>query len=87
MGTSRNEIREWFEQFYNEGFNFMLVVTDTFDYTTYAVGVPKRKFWKKHEQYNDSKKMSRVMEVYNLDMDMEEQLAERRAFNYPEDNR
>jgi len=85
MGHSRNEIKEWFEEMYNGGFNFMLVVTDTFDYTTYAVGVQVRKFWEKHDYYNNPDKMSRVMEVYNLDMDVEEQLDERRAFHYPEE--
>lgn len=83
MGISREQIKEWFEKNYNEGFDYMLIVVDTFDYGDYAVGVPKKEIHIVFDKFH-MKNMQRVMEVYNLDMNMEEQLNEKRAWHLPE---
>lgn len=82
MGTSRNEIREWFERGVRDGATHMIVVCDTFDYEDYPVYVsPGENPNTKAGQYR-GQNMQSVMEVYALHLDMETQLAEHRSFNY-----
>lgn len=58
----------------------MLVVCDTFDYEDYDVCVfPGKDINKEIADYQ--KNMQRVMEVYNLSMDLEEQLNQKRSWN------
>jgi len=81
--TTKNEIQEWFEECVTGGYDYMLVVTDTFDYTVFSVGAFIKDFEEAFEHYNSSKEMLRIMEVYDLHMDMEEQLQEHRAWHKP----
>lgn len=85
MATTVNEIREWLEQG-NDGENtHMIVVVDTFDYVDYPVYIQARNSSDARNQANsnnDSSSMTRVMEVYNYSLPIEEQLAEFRARNY-----
>ena len=61
----------------------MLVVTDTFDYEDFPVFVGKdENVHEVYREHSDSNKMSKVMEVYNLSMDLDEQLSAGRAFNF-----
>ena len=60
----------------------MVVVCDSFNYEDYPVFVMSG--MNAHEvasEYN-SREMSKVMEVYNLGMDMEQQLSTFRCFNF-----
>lgn len=82
MSTTQSDIRGWFVRGKKMCATHLIVVCDTFDYEDYPVFVKKgenaREVYEKHNGPN----MQRVMEVYNLSMDMEEQLAERRAFHF-----
>lgn len=82
MATTRTEIRGWLHEAKKAGATHMLVVCDTFDYEDYPVSVmPGESVQKMHDEYRD-KPMSRVMEVYSMSRDLEEQLAEGRAFHF-----
>jgi hypothetical protein len=61
----------------------MIVACDTFDYEDFPVNVmPGEDPKKKAAEYDNPNKMLRLMEVYSLSRDIEEQLRERRAFHY-----
>lgn len=82
MGTTREEIREWFEQGVKQGATHMIVACDTFDYEDYPVYVTPGQDPRAVADGYSGKNMQSVMEVYALHLDMETQLAERRAFHY-----
>lgn len=82
MGTTKEDIREWIERGKEEKATHMIVVCDTFLYEDYPVFVSKNEdVKKKMEEYN-GKNEQRIMEVYNLKMDIEQQLNQERSFNY-----
>jgi hypothetical protein len=81
--TSRAEIAVWFNSGVRHGATHLIVVCDTYDWSDYPVYVgPDEDFWERHDGHNGTN-MQQVMEVYDLSMDMESQLAEHRAFHYP----
>lgn len=86
MAASRNDIHQWLARAKAEGATHMMVVCDTFDHDDYPVSVPPGKDVK--EAYEESRKapMQRVMEVYALHLDLDDQLNETRSFHfeYPE---
>jgi hypothetical protein len=82
MGTSTQEIRNWFNQGVRIGATHMIVVCDTFDYEDYPVYVEPDKDAQELVDALDGSNMRRVMEVYNLSMDREEQLSQHRVFNF-----
>lgn len=65
--------------------DFMLIVCDTFDYDDYPVFCTRGNFEETHAKYNE-KNMQRVIEVYDLSLEHESQLNERRAFHPPEED-
>jgi len=80
--TTKNEIRGWFKEGVKEGATHMIVMCDTFDYEDYPVFVQKGEDVKAEVSKRSGKDMQKVMEVYNLSMDMEKQMGEYRSFNY-----
>ena len=60
----------------------MIVVCDTFDWNDYPVFSSADQFAEKHKQHDDVN-MQKIMEVYDLPLDPEVQIAEPRAFHYP----
>jgi hypothetical protein len=60
----------------------MLVVYDSFSRKDYPVYVKKGQDVREIGAQYDGKNMDYLMEVYNLSMDLEAQLAELRSFNY-----
>ncbi len=82
MATSRIDIRRWFKDGKKSGATHMIVVCDTWDWEDYPVYVkPDEKVREKYAEYNN-KNMQKVMEVYSLKKDMENQLNEVRAFHF-----
>jgi len=80
--TTKEDIRGWLEEGQEKGSTHVIVVVDTFDWGDYPVHVsPNDKVREVVAKYDD-KDMQRVMEVYNLSMDLEVQLNEHRARNY-----
>lgn len=82
MATSKQDLRAWFDKGVAEGFTHMIVVCDTFDHMDFPVYVLPSEDVKVVEATYAKQAMSRIMEVYNLSMDREQQLAQDRAFNY-----
>ena len=82
MAASRECIKGWLRRGKDDGATHVIVVCDTYDHDDYPVFVePGEDAKKKADEYN-GKNMQRVMEVYNLGMDIDKQMAEHRAFNY-----
>lgn len=80
--TTVARIKEWFENGLKMGATHMIVVCDTFDYEDYPVYVkPDQDVRSVYSAYN-SKDMQRIMEVYNLGMEMSAQLGRTRAMNF-----
>jgi len=75
MGTSKDDIRFWLEMGKSQGATHVIIVCDTYDYEDFSVLVmPDEDVREKELEYSNSEKMQKVMEVYNLSMDFEEQI-------------
>lgn len=86
MAATKKDIERWFVEGKKDEVEFMIVVCDSFVYEYYPVFVKGTDFWKKINEI-DKKSMRRIMEVYDLSMDMEFQLDEPRAFHFPKSRR
>ncbi|MDD5710857.1 MAG: hypothetical protein PHV43_02030 [Candidatus Colwellbacteria bacterium] len=83
MATTVSLIRSWLEQAKENGAIYVIVACDTFDWSNYPVEVgPEDDFYKQHDEL-DGKNMQMIVEVYDLSMDLDAQLAERRAHHPP----
>lgn len=81
MAISKETIKGWLDRA-KESQTHMLVVCDTFSYDYYPVFVEKSdNVDSVYTQYSN-KEMQTVMEVYNLNQSIEEQMQERRSFNF-----
>jgi hypothetical protein len=83
MATTKDEIRRWLKHGMESHATHMIVVCDTYDYEDYPSYV------KGGEDANDAVKrmsatpMAKIMEVYDLSLPLEPQLAEYRAWHLP----
>jgi hypothetical protein len=82
MATTRDDIRDWLMRAKTKDASHMLVVYDSFSRNDYPVYVKKRQDVREIAARYDGKDMDYLMEVYNLSMDLEAQLAKLRSFNY-----
>jgi hypothetical protein len=82
MAATKSDIKRWFEEGVSDGATHMIVVCDTFDHEDYPVFVRQGEDVREKEATYQGRDMQRVMEVYNLGMDMGDQLSQHRAFNY-----
>jgi hypothetical protein len=78
--TTKQDIRRWLETGLRSNCSHVIVVCDTFAWEDYPVYVSKKdnceEICKIHQ-----KNMQQVMEVYNLSMDINEQLNQKRVWN------
>lgn len=80
----KNEIRNWLETFeYDEYVTFVLIVCDTFDYSDYPVLVTADDDVMEMIAEIDGNNMQKVVEVYDMSLDIEEQLDEKIAWHVP----
>ncbi|MFJ7982297.1 hypothetical protein ACIQ1D_18725 [Lysinibacillus xylanilyticus] len=80
MTASFNDIGRWLEEGKMKGATHVIVARDTWDNENYPVYVlPSDDVKEVVDGY--AKKQDRVEEVYNLSMDIEEQLSSTRAMN------
>ncbi len=87
MGTTRQDIAEWFDRGLKENAAFMIVACDTFDHEDYPVFVkPGEDLDKQIIFYSNPNQMSRVMEVYDLTGSKDEQVNSGRVWNLTNKN-
>lgn len=80
MAANRDDIKQWFIEGVQQKYTHMIVMCDTYDwddYPSYCRSVEEARL-----KVANAGEMQRVMEVYNLSMDMEKQLVEYRSKNY-----
>lgn len=83
MATTQSDIRQWLRAAKAKGATHMLVVCDAFDWCDYPVNVmPGEDPATKAKEYAIGKNAQKVVECYALHLDIEAQLAERRAHHY-----
>lgn len=82
MPANKQDIRKWLQRGHVKGATHVIVICDTFDHGDFPILVMPGEDPKQIVKDRDGVNMERVMEVYNLSIDDEVQLAERRVFNY-----
>jgi hypothetical protein len=83
MAATRADISRWFDGGVSRGATHMIVVCDTYeweDYPVYVTGTAEDAR-AEHTRLHGTN-MRKVMEVYDLSLSKDEQMAERRAFHY-----
>lgn len=83
MSTTQDTIRDWLRRAKEDNCTHMLVVCDTFDYNDYPVFCESKEECLEQHKEHHLKNMQRVMEVYDLSIDIESQLKEVRAKHLP----
>lgn len=82
MAATRLDIQGWLTTGHEKKATHVIVVVDTFDHEDYPVYVmAEENVRDRYEEFN-GKNMQRVMEVYNLSLPDDEQLAQKRVFNF-----
>jgi hypothetical protein len=81
MAASKEQIREWVYKGLKTGATHVIIVYDRWDYEDYPVYVDKHQSVSAEVDARDGRNMLKVMEVYNLSMDIESQLNEYRAWH------
>lgn len=84
MGTSKNDIRRWFQKGIENNQDSMMVVCDTYDWSDFPVYTKGLEEFTKRYLEIVSKCMNELMEVYDLKISLDFQMSEHRAFHYPE---
>lgn len=82
MATSKEDISGWFDAGKKKKAGFMIIVCDTFDYGDYPVYADREDFKEKYTEH-DGKNMQRIMEVYNLSLNKDLQMKQKRVFHFP----
>lgn len=80
MAATKDDLRRWFQIGSTAGESYMIVACDTMDYSDYPI------YASTTDHAQDLVDMiqrhgNRIMEVYDLHIDMEYQMAERRAWH------
>lgn len=80
MSTTKNEVREWLERGIERSSTHVIIAVDTWDHEDYPVFVSRdESVYEKINSYDN--KQNRIMEVYNLSIDIDEQLNQYRVWN------
>jgi len=79
MTTTQEDIKNWFNKAQKGNCNYLLVACDTFDYGDYPLGFKSLEDLK--ERFNNPHPMEIFMECYDLSLDLDEQLNERRSWH------
>jgi hypothetical protein len=86
MSTTREQLALWFDEGTKQGADYMIIVTDTFDWTDFPVYVTNGGEETVHQVaqgYENETSMSKVMEVYDLHGDKAEQVNANRTWAIP----
>ena len=82
MAASKDRIQLWFREGQSKDAHHMLVITDTYEYEDYPVYVMKNEDTKKKiKEVREESEMRVIQEIYDLSLDMNTQLDEKRAYH------
>jgi len=81
MAANEDQIRAWVNRGIKTGATHVIIVCDHWDYDDFPVYVDKGESVQERVAYYNGNNMCSVMEIYNLSMDIEEQMNEFRAWN------
>lgn len=79
MAASKVELTQWFQRGIDQGAKYMIVVCDTFDWDDYPVFVSPDEDVTDAKKRYDGVNMQRIMEVYDLTANREEQMSQHRV--------
>lgn len=82
MAASRDDLRHWFDRGKELGATHMMVFWDTWDQEDLPGYVYENQDARTIAAERDGKEYQKLMEVYDLRLDREMQMAEYRAFHY-----
>jgi len=83
--ATKQDLISWFKQGVDLKKDHMIVLCDQidwYDFPIYTKGL--KKFKEAYNKYSPECSAIKIIEVYNLNMSMDEQMEEIRAFHYPE---
>ena len=81
MAATLPDIRDWVMDAKEQGATHLVVACDTYDWEDYPISVMPGDDLEKVIKSHDGPNLQKVMEVYNLSMDIESQLQEKRAWH------
>lgn len=73
--ADKSMIRAWLNRGKEEGATHVIIMCDTFKFEDYPVMVMPGQDARKEVEKRDKKNMAKLLEVYNLSIDISEQLA------------
>lgn len=82
MAASTSNLIRWFQEGVKQNATHMIVVCDTYDWEDFPVYVSADQDAREVASKYAGANMQKIMEVYNLKMNMDSQMAEHRAFHY-----
>ena len=84
MATTKQDIVNWLERGKEEGARWVVIICDTYDYDDYPVYIRELDELRlRVGRAERGENMMRLMEVYDLEQDIEEQKSEHRAMRLP----
>jgi hypothetical protein len=81
MAATREKIHHWLIQAQQEQATHVIIACDTFDWTDYPVSVSQDQQVEEEIHKLQFTEMQKVVEVYSLDLSLEPQLDQIRAWN------
>jgi len=81
MTATRSDIERWLESAKEKCATHLIVAVDRYDHNNYPIYVGPDEDVNEEIQKVDGKNMQGIDEVYNMSMDIDEQLSEYRAYN------
>ncbi len=79
--TTRDTILSWLRKAQVGGHSHVIVVCDEFDHEDFPVFCKDREEALKQRAHYDNLKMHRIMEIYDLSLSLDSQMAEHRAMH------
>ena len=82
MATTINELKDWFVKGQNTGATHMIIICDTWDWIDKPIYVTSEQDARQEFIKHKENAFTKVMEVYNLKKDINNQLNKHRAMEF-----
>lgn len=83
MSATRQNLEKWYSRGKEQKSEYLIVVCDTFSYEDYPVFSSKENFKEKFRNH-DGFNMQKIIGVFDLSADLDEQIEQKQVFNCPE---